>query len=96
MSYSQLHMLLEDNIIHETKGYMLARLHECIYIKIKVGVQTCYNMGVRTTENKYTTWMSIPYAKTQLFWFNDSIQKVALQGINKAVKLNAIRYNTAC
>lgn len=93
MSYSQLHMLLENNIIHETKGYKLARLHECIYIKIKVGEQTCYNMDVKTIESKFTKWMSIPYAKTQLFWFNGSIQKVALQGISKSTKLNARRYN---
>ena len=96
MSYSQLHMLLENNVIHETKGYMLARLQEFVYIKIKVGEQTCHNMGVKTIENKFTTWMSIPYAKTQLFWFNASVQKVALQGISRATKLNAIRYNMTC
>lgn len=93
MFYSQLHILLESNIIHKTKGYTLARLHGCVYIKIKVGVRTCHNMGVKTIESKFTAWMSIPYAKTQLFWFNSSIQKVALQGINKAIKLNAIHYN---
>lgn len=86
MSYSQLHMILENNIIYETKSYKLAKLNEQIYIKIKTGEQTYYTNGIKVLDNKFTSWMSIPYAKTQVMWFSDSLKAKILQGVRKSEK----------
>lgn len=86
MSYPQLHKILENNIIYETKTYKLAKMNEHVYIKIKTGIQTCYINDVKVLDDNFSQWMSIPYAKTQMMWFCDSLQSKISQGIRKAEK----------
>lgn len=86
MSYAQLHMILENNIVYETNAYKLAKINEQMYIKIKTGEQTCYIKGIKALDHKFTDWMSIPYAKTQIIWFSESLQYRMSQGIRKAEK----------
>lgn len=84
MSYVQLHIILENNIVYETNSYKLSKINEQMYIKIKTGVQTCYSNGVKGLDDKFSKWMSIPYAKTQMIWFCETLQTRILQGIRKA------------
>ena len=90
MSYGQLHILLENNVIHSTSTYKLSKINNEVYIKIKLGQNVIHTIDSKHVDINYTNWMSIPYAETQAFWYSKTIQKAFETGINKAKRIGRL------